>query len=128
MTRTLSETPWQELARCGERDADPSLFDEWDRVWESLPEATARAARAWRTYCQACPVAQQCLDDALDGGDVGVRGGYLLRRNHSAGGHGIRRFHLAPCGTYAAYRRHLFHGEECATCRRAAQQAWRKIG
>lgn len=128
MTRTLSETPWQELARCADASADPALFDEWDRVWESLGEATARTARAWRSYCRLCPVAQQCLDAALANGDNGVRGGYLLRRNYSLRNQGVDQHRVAPCGTFHGYRRHLYRGEQCDACQAAAREYWRRTG
>lgn len=51
-------------------DANPDLFDG-DRV---TPRHFARAA----TYCDACPVARQCLSGALTRRESGVWGGRLL--------------------------------------------------
>lgn len=54
MVLDLEERPWAAYAAC--READPDLFFSADE------EATAAAIR----MCRGCPVADECLDWALD--------------------------------------------------------------
>lgn len=72
---------WWLQAECWNRHADPDLFAlTTDRVQEqpaeSIDAAAVRHAHALR-YCDACPVQLQCLTDALEYGDTGVRGGHV---------------------------------------------------
>jgi WhiB family redox-sensing transcriptional regulator len=83
--------------------------------------------------CETCPVREPCLIDALANAGAGVRGGLTaqqrgwleLRNGVVVAKHGSpadesvpRR--LKPCGTQAAYTRHLRRGETpCGLCRRA---------
>lgn len=77
-------TEWQEQALCAQVDPDlwfPGVF-EFDRTPYLI--------------CDACPVRQECLQDAIDTGDVyfGIRGG-LSPANRKA---------LLPDGMYVCKR------------------------
>jgi hypothetical protein len=82
---------WIEDALCV--GANPFLFDvtynangsasgagpDSTPVPVSLEERDEHNRLAWQNYCQFCPVAQQCLDDALaDKTRNGVYGGYQI--------------------------------------------------
>jgi len=76
--------------------------------------------------CQGCVVRQECADYAIDNCIIdGVWGGLSAReRRRARVGAGARvrgvRGALEPCGTHAAYRRHLRHDETpCDACRQA---------
>ena len=70
-----------------------------------------------------CPIRQACLEAAMveEAGSgnftrAGVRGGLTaLQRTRLAKGLNVGG--LQPCGTRAAYRRHLNAGETCPICR-----------
>ncbi|MDM8084719.1 WhiB family transcriptional regulator [Cellulomonas cellasea] len=63
---------WAAYRACG--DADPTLFHE-PSGHESASERRERIADA-KSYCDRCPVTQECLDGAFDEGDaVTIRGG-----------------------------------------------------
>lgn len=47
---------WFERARCAREKVDPEFF---------FPDSGTASARQ-AAFCRACPVAQQCLDYALD--------------------------------------------------------------
>ncbi|WP_277675388.1 WhiB family transcriptional regulator [Saccharopolyspora rectivirgula] len=64
---------WRERAAC--RDEDPELFFPVSEV--GLGAEQAKRAKA---VCARCPVASQCLADALENGlDFGIFGGYTSR-------------------------------------------------
>jgi WhiB family redox-sensing transcriptional regulator len=81
-----------------------------------------------RAICRACPVMAQCQEWALaTSPDDGIWGGLdanelrLLRRRERRG---KGRPDPMPCGTLAAYRRHLRHGEPIdRACREANRLA-----
>lgn len=108
---------WNTQAAC--RTADPALFDTCCAAKTVPPEAA--------TLCAACPVRQQCYDLAMSTElgtaptyRFGIFGGTSPDQRAKAWpkwatAHGIsgnpQRSGLAPCGTPAAYRRHLRKGE-----------------
>jgi len=81
-----------------------------------------------KKVCQSCPVIAQCLDYAIEFDCIGVWGATsgkerrkikAERANHKPSERWTDR-NLQPCGTYAAYRRHLARDQEpCAECRAA---------
>ena len=98
--------------------------------------------------CATCPVREECLEYALDRDEVGVWGGTTdrdrrrIRKARAAAGRrgsgrpetGLlpratawsdgRAEYVEPCGTEAAYRRHLRRDEEpCVYCRDAQARA-----
>lgn len=122
MTTALSTT-WWNAAVC--RAEDPQLF---------FPVGEGPVAKKWaekaKAVCATCPVMDECLQWALDNGqDAGIWGGLtprelraLRRRLHRGKG----RPDPAPCGTTAAYRRHMRNHEKidfpCREANRLAQQ------
>ena len=115
--RTLLAEPeshsWRTHAEC--RGHDVNLF-----FAERGDTAQIRKAKA---FCATCPVAVECLTDAIRTGEFhGIRGGYGVRsRDEIARLAGIYRHSpKKPCGTVAAYQRHYTNGETpCAECKQA---------
>ena len=79
-----------------------------------------------KKVCESCPVIAQCLDYAIEFDCTGIWGNTSGRerrkiRAERAGHKPSERWtdrNLQPCGTYAAYRRHLARGEEpCVQCK-----------
>ena len=115
---------WRDRAAC--KDSDPYMFILKASFDKPSPAAYEPALRV----CEGCPVRAECLDYALsmDGWSADVRGVWggmtteqiqALRR----GGKASPRM-LQPCGTRAAYRRHLRRGEEpCGACKEAEYRA-----
>jgi WhiB family redox-sensing transcriptional regulator len=91
-------------------------------LWFPLPDDKATERRA-KQVCIECPVATECLEWALRNKELGIWGG----RSESERRRGITQppepqppRQLQPCGTVAAYRRHIAHGERpCTPCRAA---------
>lgn len=105
---------WHTLAAC--RGMDTTIF--YPRVGENATEA--------KLVCAGCDVRAECLTTALadeaTGHRFGVRGGLTPReRDDEARRRRIRFVRPpAPCGTEAAYVRHLRSGEQpCWGCREA---------
>ncbi len=107
---------WRTLAAC--RGLDPDLF--FPARGDSF---TARNAQA---VCAACPVAEQCLEFAIEVGETeGIWGGLSgrqLRAEKRRRAGGVRR--KAPTnidhGTDAGYNAHRYRGEQpCQWCREA---------
>lgn len=66
---------WHERAAC--RAADPGLFFERDGETQDARDQRIRHAK---TVCGACPVASECLTDAMvTREDYGIRGGRTAR-------------------------------------------------
>ncbi len=96
---------WHEQAAC--RGAGPDLFFDPSRFDEA------------RRTCVGCPVLDRCGEQGRQemfglwgANPAGVkrRNGYIPRGQRP----------MAPCGTDAAYKRHLRHGEvPCDSCREA---------
>lgn len=98
---------WVEEALCAQ--ADPEAF---------FPEKGG-AVRPAQAICARCPVREECLEYALENGErFGMWGGVSERaRRQLAKDRGITYDGLKPCGTLAAYRRHIRDGEEpCGLC------------
>jgi hypothetical protein len=121
---TIAPAPsWQRFAACAAPDVDPEVFfpDPGDLF----------SATAAKQTCQACPVRQRCLTDALtseDGkgatGRFGIRGGLDHDERHrQATGRPARRGR-AECGTDAGYRRHIKNGEPVDEACQAAHRAY----
>lgn len=92
------------------REYDPELwFPASDSGWGAAQATQAKAV------CAACPVIDACLDWALEHSvEHGIWGGTTegerrgIRRSR---GQQNRARALEPCGSLAAYRRHLRRGE-----------------
>ena len=122
-TPLVTDKGWRRLAACVA--VDPRLFDppEW---YESAHVVRSRPRTAG-AVCARCPVGAACLQDAVDCGDVGFRGGVLLVRKNLSAARPTARLverRLRPCGTEAAWKRHYRYGEPvdaaCAAARSAA--------
>ncbi|GAA3717944.1 WhiB family transcriptional regulator [Streptomyces tremellae] len=128
-------TPWQQLAAC--RSISPTtMFPSNER--------DGRAVAAAKAFCAVCPVRDRCLAAALaeeDGHNrdrrSGIRGGLtstervrLAAAQRRATRQRSDGREPAPCGTAAAYERHIRNGEPvddaCRTARAAQRQANRK--
>jgi hypothetical protein len=99
--------------------ADPEIFHN-----------DAKASEA-RKLCAGCPLAFHCREQARDNGEWGTWGGETSAERAAAGyppagwrGRGLKA-ELQPCGTPAAYRRHLRAGQEpCPPCKTAEYRRW----
>lgn len=101
---------WTDRAACADDHADPEIFYPVGQG----PQALNDQAKA-RAVCARCPVQPECLHHALTAPEEhGIWGGLdeVERRDVRSrpGRHGGAR-HLMPCGTAAAYRRHIRRGE-----------------
>ncbi|MFD8404634.1 WhiB family transcriptional regulator [Streptomyces anulatus] len=114
---------WRTLGTCSSTPDDDLWFAE------PSDKATIRDAI---TACLSCPVLLLCRQAAADEerGDgkqsrYGIRGGLTPVQRwaadpHTQAGKGKGGRRLAPCGTNAAYDRHVRNGEQpCDPCRRA---------
>lgn len=91
---------------------------------DSLRDPHLDQIREAKTVCSHCPVKAQCLEWALANGvDDGIWGGLdrdEIRRIRRRQRRGKGRPEPLPCGTPAAYRRHMRHGERIDdACRNA---------
>lgn len=117
---------WRDDALCREIDPDVFLVDRG-------PEASYA-----RSVCAICPVAEECLEAAMESetGDhthrAGIRGGLtprqrsgLATRRRADGSQAARTGGkpLSPCGTPAAYDRHVRNGERIDDACREAHNA-----
>ena len=118
---------WHRHAKC--RGMDTTIF-----FYGQIGRNRADEAR---TICAACPVRQDCLNEALATEPTGFRFGFLggmtpderdaeaRRRNAPRVG---RRL-VAQCGTVSGYTRHRRRGEEaCPECRAALAAHRRRTG
>ena len=109
---------WHDSAAC----AGHSHPEWWDgRIDGETPEQRRRRHQAAAAVCRTCPVAAQCWADRArsHGVHAGWWNGQVIR---IPGGPAP----LRPCGTTAAYARHIRRGEKpCDACR-AAMSARRK--
>ncbi len=102
-------TDWRTRAACATKRA--GTHDSRSERETRLDFGT-RLERAKAT-CSQCVVAPHCLLSAALAKESGIRAGFLLRN-------GKQTNSRLPCGTVAAYRRHLREGARtCADCRRA---------
>lgn len=117
-------TEWMRLGACV--GVDPGVFFP-----TGTRQEVQRAARAAKRVCGACPVRSTCLEWALSTPETeGIWGGLtsdqrlteLVRQRRSS----PLPVSLEPCGTLAAYRRHLRRGEcidpACREANRVAAQ------
>ena len=112
---------WQKEGAC--RTEDPELFFPVGQT--SSAKAQAELAKA---VCCRCPVMGQCLQWALETRvEDGVWGGTTEEERRSMRRRAVRgkgRPDLSPCGTWAAYRRHLRNHERIDdACREANRRA-----
>lgn len=114
---TAADSDWRDRAAC--RDVDTDLFFSTDR------EDRAQCRR----ICAACPVAEPCLQDALDTGDseeAGIRAGTTPRQRKQLGRRRKTQA-VALCGTPSGYDRHRRNGETaCRPCKDANAEAERR--
>lgn len=124
-TATLTRGDWLTRAACRQWPAEM-----WDLVHNGLTDDNITA----QSVCRTCPVTLDCAAHT-DSGDEGViRAGFAIRfRSEAVAIAAAARRELStptpavddtsdlrPCGTYAAYRRHLRRRERpCAACRKA---------
>jgi hypothetical protein len=70
--------------------------------------------------CRSCPVTRECLDYAREHKQEGIWGGFT--ENQRKGRKRVRT--LQPCGTVAAFQRHVRRRETpCEACREAKNQS-----
>lgn len=114
---TATTVHWRQLAEC--RGEDPELF---------FPSRSKGAqARNAKEVCGRCLVREPCAAWAIEVGvEYGVWGGTTAADRRHAGVKPIRLERpLKPCGTQAAYDRHIKRGEpvddECREANRLRQ-------
>lgn len=115
---TTEPEGWREQALCAE--VDPELFFPG-------PGASLRLIRLAKQICSDCPVQRECLDYALKHNETfGVWGGTSYEdRKKLKRGQEIPT--VQPCGTVAAYQRHVRDGQTpCEPCRQAKNASLRK--
>ena len=112
---TIPNQQWTSKARC--IGVDPSVF---------FPEEAS--GHDWhaeaKSICARCRVRSECLEAAIERGEVGVWGGTdeeeRRRIRRDRGLLGTYHRELQPCGTEAAYQRHRRNAEvACEECLRA---------
>jgi WhiB family transcriptional regulator, redox-sensing transcriptional regulator len=109
---------WREEALCRQIDVGDVFFPS--------PGESTRAAKQ---ICLDCPVRAQCLSYALKRNEpFGVWGGLSEReRRRVRRGEQVPVLKLQPCGTVAAFQRHVRDGETpCEPCREAKNDASRR--
>lgn len=116
MTTPEDPDAWRQRAACREHDPD---------LWFPNPgdEATREAALR---ICRYCPVMADCrAESERIGAPWGIWGGETQKQRSTRTGipsrvladREMRGAHLRPCGTHAAYMRHLHSGEKpCQPC------------
>ena len=107
---------WQNEALCRGR-SDITWFPATSGEKGGQPLEYKRAVEAAVAVCRECPVIAQCREAGAN--EIGIWGGELKR---------APRYErtTAPCGTAAAYARHLRRGEPaCQPCRFAVTLARR---
>lgn len=114
--------PWQARAAC--RSHSPELFFTNGRGRPSQEQE-----KAAQVVCRGCPVRNECGEWAIETGQAyGVWGGMTERQLHArirarknkTENRGAQK---QPCGTWAAYKRHMRNCEPIDdACRRAQQE------
>lgn len=115
MTKDLD---WRQLAACHHH---PRLHPD---TWFPDPSDTAARAAAAKVCRRECPVIRECALYALQTKPAwGVWGGMTQKQlstilnEHASTRRWAPNRLVQPCGTPAAYKRHLEHGERpCAPC------------
>lgn len=111
---------WRDDAAC--RVEDARLFDP---IHQESDEALAARTAAAKAICARCPVVEPCREAGR--GESGVFAGVLLNNGRPVGARAKRGPKpgpraLMPCGTRAAYERHVIAGEQIDDdCRMAAR-------
>ena len=118
LRRTVEQVAgWDHRAEC--READPEMF---------FPDVgDVYAAAAAKALCGRCPVQVECRTFALENPDLAYFGVWGGLSQNDRWEHPDRRplgrwetRERKPCGTPAAFRRHLRNDERpCEACRRA---------
>lgn len=120
----MNRAEWIEQSTCRQyaitADDDP---------WHA--EGNSRAERAKQRIaldiCKTCPVKALCLTDALgDETQYGIRGGLTAPQRTRLKSGQATNGRLAPCGTRAAYQRHLRNGEPTDRACIDAEAAYRE--
>ncbi|WP_443057150.1 WhiB family transcriptional regulator [Streptomyces sp. NBC_00669] len=119
MGSVRDDLSWRDRAAC--RNEDPELF---------FPkQAGNKQEELAKEVCARCPVREQCADEArLVRPGYGVWGGASVADRRAGGvkqkSGGTRQ--LKPCGTSAAYHRHIEAGEvpddQCREAQRVRQE------
>jgi len=111
-TRPTTGTTWRDSALCAQ--TDPELF---------FPEKDGRASIAKRV-CLGCPVRRECLEYALANDERhGIWGGLSEKARRDLKPRYVGGKPPAPCGTTAAYQRHVRRGEPIDDACREASRA-----
>lgn len=117
---TVEHPDWMLDAECTR--ANPEVF---------YPEPAGRSVAAAKKICATCAVRAECLQFALDRGEVnfGVWGGLSAKerqRIQPPSQRAVRR-KVARCGTASGYKAHRRRGEPpCIPCRNAYAAAHRE--
>jgi WhiB family redox-sensing transcriptional regulator len=108
---TTLNTDWRHRARC--IDYDPELFFPIGNTGAALLQAEEAKA-----VCRRCPVMERCREWALETGqDAGVWGGLGEDERLACKRRSTYSHQPQPCGTRAAYKRHLRKSEDpCERC------------
>lgn len=69
---------WRQLARC--TPAQAALFDELTKADQRRPDGGADRLAQAIAICNGCTVRVDCLNEAIEVRDSGVRGGVYLER------------------------------------------------
>jgi hypothetical protein len=108
LIHSADEIQWQTHANCHGR---PDV--------EFFPPPNAGISAEVRRVCGSCPVRRDCLNFALKYGEWhGIWGGLTEKERRELAKKIVHN--RAPCGTPAAFQRHIRKGEEpCTPCREA---------
>ena len=117
----MADIHWRDRAAC--------LDVELDLFFHGTPNAIREA----KAICKGCPVKAECLADAIEHGDIGIRGGLTEDQRDSRKVSKPDPTPSTRCGTYSGYGRHRKLGEAlCVPCKQAArayeQEHRRKYG
>lgn len=120
----MTRADWIEQSACREYTITAT-----DDPWHA--EGPGREERARQRIaidiCKACPVKSQCLADALEDADqYGIRGALTGPQRARLKNGQQETSRLAPCGTRAAYQRHLRNGEPTDQACIDAEAAYRE--
>src|SRR5690606_1485548 len=101
-SRMSTDRNWYLDAAC--REVGPSEFEPAPGTAQLNVTQIAEAKRV----CDLCPVKAECLAEALAMGDTWtIRGGLTPNERKAGNRYRSSARRLAPCGTHAAYNRHL---------------------
>lgn len=93
LLEVLKSPEWHEHALC--RDQPQEVFyghEQREGTRRHRPTMTVDEVRYAKSFCQECPVAAQCLEAALEGGEVnGVWGGTTPNERRAIWKHAYER-------------------------------------